>query len=48
MFPVVTYESPGKVTNERTSEYNIYIALKFPAVTISKPKQNWADQWACS
>jgi hypothetical protein len=28
-----------KVTNERTSEYDIAIAFPFSAVTISKPQQ---------
>jgi hypothetical protein len=33
------YETPGKVTNEQASEYNISVAFLFSAVTIFKPKQ---------
>jgi hypothetical protein len=33
-----------KGTNERTSEYNIYIAFPFSAFTISKPQQKRANQ----
>jgi hypothetical protein len=37
-----------KVTNERVSEYDISVAFPFSSVTISKPQQKWANQWACS
>jgi hypothetical protein len=37
-----------KWTNERTFEYDISVAFPFSAVTICKPQQKWANQWACS
>jgi hypothetical protein len=37
-----------KVTNEWASEYDISIAFPFSAIPKSKPKQKWANQWACS
>jgi hypothetical protein len=37
-----------KGTNERASEYYISIAFPFSNVTISKPRQKLANQWACS
>jgi hypothetical protein len=37
-----------KVTNERASEYDISIAFPLNTVTISKPQQKYANQWACS
>jgi hypothetical protein len=37
-----------KITDEWASEYVISISFPFPAVSISKPQQKWANQWACS
>jgi hypothetical protein len=37
-----------KVTNKRTSEYDISVDFPFSAETISKPQQKWTNQWACS
>jgi hypothetical protein len=48
-FPVVvTIWNPRKKTNDRASEYDIYIAFPFSVVTIIKPKKIWASQWVCS
>jgi hypothetical protein len=33
-------KSKKKVTNERASEYKIYVAFPFSAVTLSKLQQN--------
>jgi hypothetical protein len=48
-FPVVTIWNPGKkVTYEQASECDISVTFIFSAVTICKPQQKWANQWACS
>jgi hypothetical protein len=46
--PVVAIWNPRKVTCEQASEYDMSVAFPFSAVKLSKPKQKWANQWACS
>jgi hypothetical protein len=41
-------KSRRKVTNERASKYHISVAFTFSAVTINKPQQKLANEWACS